>query len=64
MTRLLLGITLENLTIVGICQIHNNERDTQEEPNATKLISNSIPNFKILFLINTHYYISNISHIL
>lgn len=31
-----------------------NERDTQEEPNATKLISNGIPNFKILFLINIH----------
>lgn len=33
---MLSGITLETLTIAGICQIHNNERDTQEEPNANK----------------------------
>lgn len=31
-----------------------NERDTQEELNATQLISNGIPNFKILFLINIY----------
>lgn len=40
-----------------VCQIYNNERDTQE-PNATKLRLNGNPIFKILFLINTHLTIS------
>lgn len=54
MIRLLLGITAENVAIAGICQIYNNDRDTQGEPNETKLMPNSIHNVKILFLINTH----------
>lgn len=53
MIRFLLGIMSENLAIVGGMSIYNNKRQ-QEEPNATKLKSNGIANFKILFLINTH----------